>query len=96
MKTYRTDENWIVTPFELVSARQNAVADSLLNSWNSEPFVDVVVVDQANGQLASCPKTHPQDLFANVWPGTRHVCDCLEREKNRSYYLDMICEKKKG
>ena len=45
VKTYRTDENWLVTPFELVSARQNAVADSLLKSWSSEPFVDIVVID---------------------------------------------------
>ena len=59
VKTYRKDENWLVTPFELVSARQNAVADTLLKSWNSEPFVDVVVVDQAKGLLASCPESHP-------------------------------------
>jgi len=34
-------------------------------------------------------------LIEEVWPGTRHVCDCIERAGDyRSYYLDMRCEKK--
>ena len=91
--TYRVDTNWIVTPYVRESAKQNDVADSLLKSWKAEPFSDVVVLDLRSGSTYSCPETHPLDVVFDVWPGTRHVCDCLERVERRAYYTDMECDK---
>ena len=40
------DSNWLSGPVEQVSDQQNAVADSLLKSWTTEPFADVLVLDR--------------------------------------------------
>lgn len=34
-----------------------------------------------------------EDLVYDLWPGTRVHCDCLEREGDRSYFLDIKCDK---
>ena len=56
-----------------------------------KPFVDVILHD---GSI--CPGTHPDDLIYEVWLGTRGLCDCLEREDDRNYSLDMECDRSKN
>lgn len=74
------------------------MSDSLLKSWGTEPFTDIIVVDVNETQMTDCPKTHPEELIYEVWPGTRQMCDCLERDQignkyAREFYLDIICIK---
>ena len=86
---------WLVGPIQESVSQQNAVADNLIQSWNTEPFIDIVVIDidTNSSNNLECPVTHPHDVIYSVWPGTRHMCDCLERESDREYYLDIICIK---
>ena len=90
-----SDDFWLLRPIQQVVDDQNAIADNLVKSWGTEPFTDVVVVDiGANNLLdTECPVTHPDDVVYSIWPGTRHMCDCLERDGDREYYLDIICSK---
>ena len=46
--------------------------------------------------LSSCPETHPEELFYEIWPGTRGLCDCLEREGDRLYDLTGMCRRGKN
>ena len=92
--------NWLVKPIERAIAERNAVTDTLLKSWNTEPFIDVLVIhtgtySQNYDTLVNtdCPSTHPDEVFYEVWPGTRQMCDCLERDGDREYYFDIICQK---
>lgn len=62
------------------------------NSWSQQPYVDVIVVDASENPLG-CPESHPEELIYEVWPGTKGVCDCLERYRDREYYLGIHCEK---
>ena len=62
----------------------------MIESWNREPFKEVIVVDTDS----NCPDSHPHDLFREVWPGTTHACDCiLHPEDDRDYELDNECSK---
>ena len=67
----------------------------LAKSWEARPFVDILVLtdDQAGSDTNenSCPESHPDDLFYEIWMGTRAMCDCLERSKDRKYDLDTLC-----
>ena len=97
-KTYNNDihvvdDIWLMRPLDLAAAQHNAVTESLLKSWQKEPFSDIIVVDQERGSFAVCPSTHPNELLLNVWPGTRHICDCLERNGagGRVVYPNMEC-----
>ena len=65
-----------------------------LKSWTTDLYVDVIVVDQEAGKVASCPDSHPTELITNVWPGTTHVCDCLERKYDKWLFPDMVCVRK--
>jgi len=66
-----------------------------IDSWTSVPFVDVIVLDAAENPLG-CPESHPDDLIFEVWPGTTGMCDCLESEGHRAYYLNMRCSRGEG
>lgn len=59
----------------------------LFHSWDQRPFVDAIITDEA-----LCPSTHPEDLIWDMWPGSVGFCDCLEREKDRQYYLNQKCD----
>ena len=86
----QSNQNWLVTRMDQASAQRNAVADALIESWNREPFKEVIVVDTDS----NCPDSHPHDLFREVWPGTTHACDCiLHPEDDRDYELDNECDK---
>ena len=63
-----------------------------MKSWKTEPFVDVIVMD--SNKYQACPLTHPEELIHDVWPGTTHYCDCLQRSSDRLYDLNTICDKK--
>ena len=39
------DSTWLTGPIQEVVSRQNAVADNLIKSWNTDPFSDIVIVD---------------------------------------------------
>ena len=54
------------------------------------PFVDVTVVD-ASENPTGCPASHPEELIFEVWPGTTGMCDCLERQEDRDYFLYIKC-----
>ena len=84
---------WLTGPIQEALSGQNAVADNLIKSWNTNPFSDIVVVDidSNNPDNTECPLTHPHDVIYSIWPGTRHMCDCLERADDRQYFLDIIC-----
>ena len=69
------------------------MADNLVESWSTPPYTDIVVVD-ASGWVSDCPASHPEDVIYQIWPGTRYMCDCLERKQKREYYLDIVCDKK--
>ena len=71
------------------------IPDNLLKSWNTEPFIDIIVVDidSASDSSQGCPETHPEDVVYDIWPGTVQVCDCLEDEYKRQLYRDITCEK---
>ena len=90
------DDMWLTGPIQEVVSKQNAVADNLIMSWNTDPFSDIVVVDIDTNSPGNteCPATHPHDVIYSVWPGTRHMCDCLERVDDRQYFLDITCRKK--
>ena len=76
-----------------IIAHRNAIPDSLIKSWTTEPFTDVIVIDIADPTVslesADCPDTHPHDVIYEIWPGSRHFCDCLERADNRELYPDL-------
>lgn len=75
----------------------NAKQAALVRSWQQEPFADVIVIKatdaSSSGNRQRCPESHPDDLIFDVWPGTTHMCDCLERESSRIYELDIFCDK---
>ena len=68
------------------------MSDSLLKSWGTEPFTDIIVVDVNETKMTDCPETHPDELIYEVWPGTRQMCDCLENDNLREFYLDVVCK----
>ena len=67
----QADDNWLGSRIDKAIVQRNAVADSLIESWNTEPFKDIIIANED-----SCPESHPHDLFSDVWPGTIHACDC--------------------
>ena len=58
--------------------------------WLSVPFTDITVVDSDR----ACPKDYPDNVVYEVWPGTRRMCDCIER--SFEFFLDQECEKGKN
>ena len=56
--------------------------------WMTKPFTDIAVVDAET----KCPTSFPDEVIYNVWPGTRMMCDCLER--NQEYFLDIECDRR--
>ena len=85
------DGFWELQTIVTAQQKQNQVSDSLLKSWKTEPFVDVIVLDSNKHQV--CPKTHPEEIMYDIWPGTTHYCDCLQRSSNRLYELNKKCIK---
>ena len=65
-----------------------------INSWESLPFVDLIVVD-ANENY-QCPESHPDEFIFEVWPGITAKCDCLQREDERTYTLNHGCVRDEG
>ena len=90
-------QGWLVTPIDNAKANRNAVVNSLVESWTTEPFTDIRVIDTtttSNDQVlgsVDCPDTHPHEVFRDVWPGTTFACDCILPGKEREYELDMEC-----
>ena len=37
--------NWLVAQVQAVIDEKNMIPDNLLKSWNTEPFIDIIVVD---------------------------------------------------
>ena len=56
----------------------------------------MIVLDTTGGtdKQYQCPESHPEYVAWEVWPGTKGMCDCLEREGNRDYYLNKLCSRK--
>ena len=56
------------------------------------PYVDIIVID-AKENYGGCPNSHPEELIYEVWPGITGMCDCLEREEDRNYFLYIECQR---
>ena len=59
-------------------------------NWLTKPFTDITVVDADD----NCPASFPDEVIYNVWPGTRMMCDCIDR--SFEYFLDQECKKGKN
>ena len=59
----------------------------IAKDWNEEMYLDIVTIDADQ----ECPMSHPADFIYDIWPGTRHACDCLERFNNPLSYPDRMC-----
>ena len=59
------------------------------------PFVDVIIID-AEEFPRGCPASHPDELVYEMWQGISGMCDCLEREGDRRYFLGIWCERESG
>ena len=44
--------------------------------WTIQPFTSITVIDADY----SCPEDFPDEVIYNLWPGTRMMCDCIERD----------------
>ena len=66
---------------------ESVTTQILQRSWSKNPFIDVYLTTDN-----SCPKNYTDELIYDIWPGTRAMCDCLQRsEGGRDYYRDSIC-----
>ena len=59
--------------------------------WRRVPFTDITVVE---GVDRPCPSDYPDEVIYDIWPGTRMMCDCIER--SFEYFLDINCNKGKN
>ena len=69
--------------------RQEAIPDSLLLSWESQPLTDVLVIDSLI-YMEGCPIDYPEVIIYDTWMGTTVLCDCLDEDLN-TYYLNRVC-----
>ena len=46
-----------------------AVINSVRKSWDSNPFVDVRLIDTTT-EGSYCPTSHPNDVIEEIWMGT--------------------------
>ena len=60
----------------------------LKKSWESNPFVDIIVQDAQ----VPCPSEFPEEVIYEIFPGTRKSCDCLKYE-NDLIYMDELCQR---
>lgn len=70
---------------------ESAAADILFKSWQTYPFIDVAPTTNQ-----WCPDDFPEDLIYDIWPGSRAMCNCLQREEDRDYFMDMHCRRGKN
>jgi hypothetical protein len=59
----------------------------IYKDWNEEMYLDIVTIDTDQ----ECPDSHPEDFIYDIWPGTRHACDCLERFGDKRSFPDHMC-----
>lgn len=69
---------WLIESAQMAQASQTQVQDSLVNSWISEPFTDIVVLNSLT-DTRGCPTQYPDEVIYDLWPGTQQMCDCLAR-----------------
>ena len=70
------------------------VPSILEKSWQTKPIVGVrAFTQQKADSQGGCPPDYPEDIMYDIWPGTRGLCDCLERGGDRQVFLDQKCEK---
>ena len=66
----------------------------LEKNWEARPIVDVrAFTKDALWRIRGCPFEYPEEFMYNIWQGTRGMCDCLEREGDRNFYVDLQCER---
>ena len=63
-------ERWL----DEITSNASTSAQMLKKSWESYTFVDIIVLDGQD----SCPSEFPDEVIYEIFPGTRHSCDCLE------------------
>ena len=54
------------TDISVIKAKQDAVSNSVMKSWESQPFIDVKVIDTTEYQIG-CPDSHPEELIYGIW-----------------------------
>ena len=59
----------------------------LKKSWESYPFVDIIVQDAQD----PCPSEFPEEVIYGIFPGTRFACDCLESIDDPHIMMDENC-----
>ena len=64
----------------------------LEKSWQSKPIVGIrAFTDRGSQKVGGCPVEYPEDIMYDIWPGTRGMCDCLEREGDRRADMNEMC-----
>ena len=92
---YEVNNEVYYTDVASVIARATAPINARIQSWTDVPFVDVIMID-AEEFPRGCPASHPDELVYEMWQGISGMCDCLEREGDRDYFLGIWCERESG
>ena len=62
--------------------------EQLRYDWNSNYYTDIMTVDDDK----SCPRTHPETLIYDLWPGTVASCDCTNWSSDeKKFFPNQIC-----
>ena len=90
----RKKGEWKETLNDFYASNESQVANRIIESWETSPFVDIQLLpeNQSCGFLGE----KYDDVVFDHWYGTRAMCDCLERAGDREYYLDMTCQRGKN
>lgn len=65
-----------------------------MQDWDTVPFVDVVMIDDSSKE-SKCPKSHPSEVFYEVWPGAAAACDCIgSDQKKNEVKINQKCDDK--